>query len=105
MKEENLLQNAKDRGAQFMKGLAEIKNEFPWLKDVRGRGLMIGLEFDGKAKPNAAKLVGAACVKRDTLIMGCGIREVLRLMPPLTISAGEVDEALTRLRGAMKDVQ
>jgi 4-aminobutyrate aminotransferase len=56
MREENMLENASERGIQLMTGLRKLQEEYPQIGDVRGKGLMMGTEFvvDGradKAKP------------------------------------------------------
>ncbi|MER3468714.1 MAG: aspartate aminotransferase family protein, partial [Thermoflexus sp.] len=66
MKAERLPENAAARGAELMAGLRRLAERFPGLGDVRGRGLMVGVEFsrNGEPDPAAAKAVQAACFRR-----------------------------------------
>ena len=74
-----------------MAGLRELLGRYPkTVLDVRGRGLMIGVEF---ADPKLAEEVQWACFTRGLLVLECG-RQTVRLCPPLVASADEVDTAL-----------
>jgi acetylornithine aminotransferase len=85
--DEQLLENVRERGAQLVSGL----NSLPGVVSVRGRGLLIGVVLDS----SAADAVDAA--RADGLLVLAAGDDVLRLAPPLTVTAGEVDEALTLL--------
>jgi predicted acetylornithine/succinylornithine family transaminase len=93
---EHLMDNARVMGARFADGLAALVAD-GLATEVRGRGLMIGLETAG---PIAR---GAVAVARDEfgLLVNATGDTTLRIVPPLTISADEVDEAVTRLRAAL----
>jgi predicted acetylornithine/succinylornithine family transaminase len=93
--DEDLMANAAARGAQLAGGLAPLGAE------VRGRGLMIGLETRG---PIARKVVELARKHHGLLVNATG-ETTLRLVPPLTISAAEVDEAVERLAAAVHDAE
>jgi 4-aminobutyrate aminotransferase-like enzyme len=78
--------------------------------DVRGRGLMIGVEFGGRggrgcapAKGVSSELVRAAAAE-DLLLMPSGARECIRILPPLVLTAGEAQEALERLGRVLQRV-
>ncbi|HET7181707.1 MAG TPA: aminotransferase class III-fold pyridoxal phosphate-dependent enzyme [Candidatus Limnocylindrales bacterium] len=89
--EGGLIDNAAERGEQAMAGLRTIQARFPKsVLDVRGKGLMIGIEF---ADPNLAEEVQLACFKRGLLVLECG-KQTVRLCPPLVVSADEVDTAV-----------
>jgi 4-aminobutyrate aminotransferase len=86
-----LIDNAAERGGQAMDGLRAIKARFPKsVLDVRGKGLMIGVEF---ADPNLAEEVQWACFKRGLLVLECG-KQTVRLCPPLVASASDVETAV-----------
>jgi 4-aminobutyrate aminotransferase len=74
---------------------------------VRGKGLMIGLELvdaDGAPAPEAAVAVLEAARERGLLIGKGGLYgNVIRLAPPMTLTADEVEEALAALRGAIEE--
>jgi acetylornithine/succinyldiaminopimelate/putrescine aminotransferase len=94
--EDHLLDNARAMGARFADGLATLVAD-GLATEVRGRGLMIGLETAG---PIARGAVAAARDEFGLLVNATG-DTTLRIVPPLTISADEVDEAVTRLRAAL----
>jgi acetylornithine/N-succinyldiaminopimelate aminotransferase len=95
---EDLMENARARGDQLAAGLGALVDAGA-AREVRGRGLMIGLET---ARPNAKRVVAVARDRHGLLVNATG-ETTLRFVPPLTISAAEIDEALTRLRGAFHD--
>ena len=80
----------------------------PAIAEIRGLGLMIGIEFRDGAGAPAATLVhelAAAALRRDLLVLTCGTYgNVVRLIPPLTIPEDELDEALDRLEDALREV-
>ena len=97
---EDLPARSVERGAQFMAGLRGQQARYPEvIKEVRGLGLMIGIELQSEAI--MAILVDE--VHKEHLIIGDSINSdvTARLEPPLTITAGQVDEALTRLERAV----
>jgi 4-aminobutyrate aminotransferase len=85
--EGGLVDNAAARGDQALAGLREIAGRFPRLvTDVRGRGLMIGVEFD---TPEAAEEVQYASFERGLLVLECGVKTV-RMCPPLVVDEAEM---------------
>ena len=95
-REENVLENCNARGEQLRAGLSALRDEFPFIVDVRGAGLMCAVEYDRKVVGQGfAGKVSAACVEEKLLVLPTSVFEVTRFIPPLTISEGEVDEALT----------
>jgi predicted acetylornithine/succinylornithine family transaminase len=93
--DEGLMANAVARGAQFVSSLSAL----PGVAEVRGRGLMLGVET---AAP-IAKAVMAAARERYGLLINATGETTLRIVPPLTISADEVDEAVSRLGAALAE--
>jgi ornithine--oxo-acid transaminase len=95
--EENMVDNARVLGEQFISGLRAIDS--PLIKDIRGRGLMIGVELHpeaGGARPYCEKLAELGLLCKDTH------EHTIRLAPPLVIQPGEVDWALERLRKVLE---
>lgn len=92
------IQNAAEQGAYLLSRLHEMAARHPSIGDVRGKGLMIGVEFvQDKATraPNARlrdRIVELA-FEHGLLIMGCGV-STMRIIPPLVITRPEVDEGL-----------
>jgi 4-aminobutyrate aminotransferase len=96
--EKKYLQNAAEVGQYTLDALEEIKARHPSIGDVRGKGLMIGVEFvmNRETKEPASKLyerVVDLAFERGLLTLGCG-QSVIRIAPPLSISKSEVDEGL-----------
>ncbi|PIV26755.1 MAG: aspartate aminotransferase family protein, partial [Anaerolineae bacterium CG03_land_8_20_14_0_80_58_20] len=96
--EKEYLENAAEVGQYTLDALAEIQMRHPSIGDVRGIGLMIGVEFvtDRETKEPAEKLqdrVVNLAFERGLLLLGCS-KSVIRIAPPLSISQSEVDEGL-----------
>ena len=97
MHEEGLTENAAARGEQLMAGLRRLQAEFPAIGEVRGRGLMVGVEFGRPGAPDTAtaKAVIKAAFERGLMLLSCGTYDnTVRWIPPLVVTAAEVDEAL-----------
>ncbi len=99
--EGGLVENARVRGEQAFAGLATIAAHFPGLvTDVRGKGLMIGVEFDS---PETAEEVQFAAFERGLLVLECGVQTV-RMCPPLIVNADEMANGLRIFGEAIADV-
>ena len=83
-------------GARLAEGLAAL----PGVVEVRGRGLMLACDFETGPHPAAPELVRRALLEQRLVLNATG-PATLRLLPPLTIGAAEVDEALQRLRALL----
>jgi 4-aminobutyrate aminotransferase len=96
--EKEYLENASKMGRYAMDALAEIQMRHPSIGDVRGRGLMIGVDFvkDRETrKPDSAlrSRIEELGFEHGLLLLGCG-KSTIRLAPPLSISKAELDEGL-----------
>jgi 4-aminobutyrate aminotransferase len=100
MREEGLIENAAARGAELRAGLARIAAEDDRVGDIRGPGLMVGVEFvrDRETRepdPDLPDRLSAACADNGLLILTCGRQhEVIRWIPPLDVSTAEISEAV-----------
>lgn len=99
------MQNAAEVGEYTLDALEEIKARHPSIGDVRGLGLMIGVEFvkDRQSKSFAVDLrdrVVDLAFERGLLVLGCG-KSTIRISPPLSISRSEINEGLTMLEEAI----
>ncbi len=98
IQEEKLMENALTVGEYLMEGLTELQKSYPIMGDVRGKGLMVGVELAGAGKEplplETAKIVELA--KDNGVILGKGglWGSVLRIKPPLSITAENVDTCL-----------
>jgi 4-aminobutyrate aminotransferase len=89
--ETGLTANAAIRGEQAMVGLRRLRERHPGVVvDVRGKGLMIGVEFD---TPERAEEVQWAAFRRGLLVLECG-RKTVRMCPPLVVTESEVETAI-----------
>lgn len=94
VEERGLIGNARARGEQLRAGLRGIAGPGK-VADVRGWGLIVGVEL-GEQQPRSAAELASAAMEAGLLVVPAGAR-VLRLVPPLIVSAAEVDEALAIL--------
>ncbi len=106
---EKLLENASKQGEYITRRFREMQEEIEIIGDVRGLGLMIGVELvkDRRTKEpatDALKEVLVRAFKRGLLIIGAG-KSVLRIAPPLTITRDAVNEALEIIYGILKEIK
>jgi len=87
------------RGRELMKALAALKQRRPALAEARGLGLLCAVELSESAPFDSAALVNAA--RDHGLLLVRGGARAVRLLPPLTVSSGEIEEAVTRLDRAL----
>lgn len=108
IEEQGLVENAADRGRQLRDGLRRIQADHPVIGDVRGKGLMVGVEFvrpDASPYPEATAAVKDHCLQAGVLISRCGpYNQTLRLAPPLIVTAGEIDDFLQRFHHAVESL-
>ncbi|HEY55945.1 MAG TPA: acetylornithine transaminase [Dehalococcoidia bacterium] len=97
--ENNIAAHVRTVGEHLASGLAELKQRFTFVSDVRGRGLLAAMEF----KSDIAAAVVAACLDGGLLVNKLKAN-ALRFMPPLIISSSQVDEALGILGKALSSV-
>ncbi len=108
IKEEKLLENATRMGRRLIEHLQAVQDEFPVIGDVRGLGLMVAAEFtdqDGTPATGTAKAVVEACLDHGLMLLTCGPwNNTVRWIPPLIVTAGQIDEAVGLFRVALSDV-
>jgi 4-aminobutyrate aminotransferase len=106
IREESLLENAQERGAQLFAGLRHLQEAYPGLGDVRGLGLMIGCEFrtpDHKPDKVRAKGVVQACLEDGLILLTCGPWDnTVRWMPPLIVDDEQIRQALDIFSHALR---
>ena len=105
----DLQANALARGAQLLDHLAPLVGKVALVGDVRGKGLMVGVELvqPGSTAPNPAAASAAleGCRRRGVLVGKGGVHgNVLRIAPALSVTAAEVDEAAEALVDALAEV-
>ncbi len=109
MLQENLPARAAEMGDYLLMKLRDLQAQYPIIGDVRGRGLMIGTEFtlpNGEPAGDFTKAVRTACVASKLLILSCGSSEnVIRWIPPLVVSADQIDRAVEIFAQAIQQSQ
>ncbi len=106
MEKEDLGGHAKELGGHIMKRLREMQAEYPAIGDVRGLGLMIGIELvkpDGSVDPDIRDMIILEGYKEGIILLSCG-DSVIRFSPPLVITKEEADAGLDRFEVALKKV-
>jgi len=108
IKDEKLLENATRQGTYLIKRLKELQQKYPIIGDVRGKGLMIGVELvkDPETKEPATQEstdVMNKCFQRGLAIITSG-KSTMRFAPPLIITHEMIDTGLEIFEGAVKEV-
>jgi acetylornithine/succinyldiaminopimelate/putrescine aminotransferase len=93
--QEEFLEQVKEKGRLLREGIQKIGD--PRVKEIRGRGLLIGVEFTVPVQ----ELI-SVCMKKGLLLVGAG-SNVVRFVPPLTINQVEINQALALFKEALKE--
>lgn len=104
----NLVQAAKEKGNYLMNKLQGLKEEFPFIGDVRGKGLLIGIEFihDIKSSSFIQKVMNKGLLLYPSVAGKNGKEDcAFMIAPPLTITHGELDELLQILTESLKELE
>jgi acetylornithine aminotransferase len=96
LRQDDVLENCRVVGERLRERLLALAKELPMIRDVRGRGLILGIELDRPGRPFVA-----AALERG-LVVNCTAETVIRLLPPLTLTAAEADEGLEILGGVLR---
>lgn len=108
MRDENMVENARIRGEQLINHLRRAQLDFPVIGDVRGLGLMIGVEFrtsDRQPDKATTKAVVTECFNRKLMLLTCGTYDnVIRWIPPLVVTEKEIDTAVDIFTDSMRSV-
>jgi acetylornithine aminotransferase len=100
MVQDNLIANARERGQQLRTGLQAICDRYPQhIASVRGWGLIDGLVLQESSQIQARDVV-AAGIENGLLLVPAGVK-VVRFVPPLIVSAEEIDQALAIVEKAI----
>ncbi len=96
MEQERLVENAAKVGKYLMEQLKALAETTPNIAEVRGEGLMIGIEFTAPIKELRTRLV-----REQHVFTGAASTNILRLLPPLCLTQTEADDFMTRLKAVM----
>lgn len=97
--QEGLVENAHLVGDYLMKELEELRQRSRHILEVRGRGLMVGVVLDVPHKEVRSRLI-----HEQHCFTGCAGMNILRVLPPLCLSKGEVDEFIIRLENVLNEL-
>ena len=92
----NIPDNAKTMGNELMQSLNNLKSDFSCIEEIRGKGLLIAIQFDGDIADKALELV-----RNEGVLSNMVKPNALRLMPPLTITKQEIEEGIERIGKAL----
>jgi acetylornithine/N-succinyldiaminopimelate aminotransferase len=95
---EGILENCRETGEYFLKKLEELKKKYPVIRDVRGRGLMIGVELFVEGNGIVREAL------KNGLFINCTCGNILRFVPPLIITREDVERVIDILDEVMKDL-
>jgi len=95
---ENLAQKAQKTGSYLMNKLNEERKKTTHIKEVRGKGLMVGIVLDQKGKELVPEMM------KHGVLANCTAENVIRFVPPLTISEKDLDTAVTVLVNVIEEV-
>jgi len=108
MREEGLVENSARMGPTLLARLRQLQKRFPIMGDVRGLGLMVGVEFTAAtSEPDktTAKAIQKQCLEDGLMLLTCGTYgNVIRWIPPLIIDDSHLEEALGIFQGALETV-
>ena len=88
---EHLLANVRSRGAELREGLKKLAANFDFIREIRGEGLMLGIDLDVEGAPYVAEAL------KQGLLINCTHDHILRLLPPYILSAQQVKEGLLKM--------
>ncbi len=97
IEDEDLLTAASEKGAWLRKALLDM--EEPSLKEVRGKGLMLGAEFDFETKPLVVEML------KNGVVANATAGNVMRFVPPLTIGYDEMEQAISVLKESLINIK
>jgi len=93
---DNILENVRKVGAYLREKLEELRTVTDHIVDIRGKGMMLGVEFDVPVNP----IINNALLEQHMVLINAGTN-ILRVIPPLIVTEKDVDEAIERLKKAL----
>ena len=105
IEEEGLVQRSTQLGRDIVARLHKSMQNFDSIKEIRGIGMMIGIEFEESAAKSLVPVIKERCLENRLLIMNCGVNgQTIRLMLPLNISISDLNDGLTILEKVIGEV-
>jgi len=91
----HLLANVRSRGSELKAGLVKLAAKFDFIREVRGEGLMLGVDLEVEGGPYVAEAL------KQGLLINCTHDHILRLLPPFILSAQQVKEGLSKIESVL----
>ncbi len=91
-----VLENCRASGQYFFERLLTLQKKFPFITNIRGRGLILGAELD-----RDGSAIADTCLK-EGLLINCTVGKVLRFIPPLIVTTAEIDEGFVILEKVLE---
>ncbi|MDR3264173.1 MAG: aspartate aminotransferase family protein [Clostridiales bacterium] len=101
IKNKSFLEAVNDKGNHLKKRLFELQQQYDFIKDVRGKGLMVGLELE---KSITAKDLNAKFLDKGLILVAAG-NNTLRFIPPLIVSKEEIDSMISTVSEVFKNIR
>jgi acetylornithine/N-succinyldiaminopimelate aminotransferase len=95
VEKKHLLANVRARGAELKAGMKKLATEFDFIREVRGEGLMIGVDLDVEGAPYVAEAL------KQGLLINCTHDHILRFLPPFILTAQQVKEGLSKIESVL----
>lgn len=106
--QDGILEKVKETGQYFKERLIELAQKFPVIKDVRGMGLMIGMECvneNGRPDSTTVSRLRETALKKGLILLSCGVdHNVIRFIPPLIVTHEEIDLAVSILEESLDEI-
>ena len=96
--DEGMLENCQKMGVYFLFQLEEIKKKFAFVKEVRGKGLILGMELKIEGSPIVREML------KKKILINCTMGNVLRFLPPLIVTKDEIDRVVWTLEEVFKGI-
>jgi len=97
--EEQLLEHTRQVGTYLINQITDLSKNYEFIKEVRGAGLMVGIDFEEPCRSIALRLL------ENGLLVSCTALHVIRLVPPLIITKEEVDEIISILKKVLDEIE
>lgn len=98
IKDENLIEKCRSLGSYFLGQLQQLEKTFTIIKDIRGRGLMMAIEFEDKGNDSHASTIQRRLLNEGVIVASRPGFNVIRMDPPLTVSKKEIDSFIENLQ-------
>lgn len=106
--ENGLIENAERMGKYFTEQLEQLAASYPVIREVRGLGLMIGIECmtaDGKPDAHLVSLLKEKALEKGLILLTCGVdKNVIRFIPPTIVTEDEINQAITIMQQSLAEI-